>query len=152
MAEFWKKFRESMGIDMYEEDDDFMDELEEELDEPAILPEKQSSKKKASSSKGNVVSLPTSQMQKMIVYQPISTEDTKHIIDNLKRRKPVIVNMEELDAKCAQRILDLMCGAVYALDGRYHRIAERIFAIVPNNYTVVANDRTAEYDDDIELI
>ena len=89
MAEFWKKFRESMGIDMYEEDEDFMDELEEELDEPAILPEKQSSKKKASSSKGNVVSLPTSQMQKMIVYQPISTEDTKHIIDNLKSRKPV---------------------------------------------------------------
>ncbi len=55
---------------------------------------------------GKVVSMPSPATQmKMIVYQPMSYEDTQNIIDNLKSRKPVIVNMEELEIDCAQRIL-----------------------------------------------
>ncbi len=88
-----------------------------------------------------VVNMPTPATQmKMIVYQPLSYEDTQNIIDNLKSRKPVIVNMEELEIDCAQRILDFMAGAIYALSGTIHKISRGIFVVAPNNIDVVGND------------
>ena len=91
--------------------------------------------------RGKVVSMPSPASQmKMIVYQPISYEDTQNIIDNLKSRKPVIVNMEELEIDCAQRILDFMAGAIYALSGTIHKISRGIFVVAPNNIDVVGND------------
>lgn len=77
---------------------------------------------------------------KMIVYHPISYEDTQNIIDNMKSRKPVIVNMEELEVDCAQRILDFMAGAVYALNGTIFKISRGIFVVAPNNYDVIGNN------------
>lgn len=76
---------------------------------------------------------------KMIVYYPISYEDTQNIIDNLKSRKPVIVNMEELEVDSAQRILDFMAGAVYALNGTIFKIARGIFIVAPHNYDIIGN-------------
>jgi len=76
---------------------------------------------------------------KMIVYHPISYEDTQNIIDNLKSRKPIIVNMEELEIDCAQRILDFMAGAVYALNGTIFKVSRGIFVVAPNNYDVIGN-------------
>ena len=84
--------------------------------------------------------LPISGGMKMIVYHPVSYEDTQIIIDNLKNRKPVIVNMEELDVDCAQRILDFLSGAVYALTGTMCKISRGIFVVAPNNYDVVGNN------------
>lgn len=84
--------------------------------------------------------LPISGGMKMIVYHPVSYEDTQIIIDNLKNRKPVIVNMEDLDVDCAQRILDFLSGAIYALGGTMCKISRGIFVVAPNNYDVVGNN------------
>ena len=84
--------------------------------------------------------LPVSGGMKMIVYHPVSYEDTQIIIDNLKSRKPVIVNMEELDMDCAQRILDFLSGAIYALNGTMCKVSRGIFVVAPNNYDVVGNE------------
>ena len=92
---------------------------------------------RASSSTG--ANLPISGGMKMIVYHPVSYEDTQSIIDNLKNRKPVIVNMEELELDTAQRILDFLSGAVYALNGTMCKISRGIFVVAPNNYDVVGN-------------
>lgn len=76
---------------------------------------------------------------KMIVYQPMTYDDTQNIIDNLKNRKPVIVNLESLEIDTAQRILDFMSGAVYALNGNIHKISKGIFILVPNNVDIAGN-------------
>lgn len=91
--------------------------------------------------------LPISGGMKMIVYHPVSYEDTQNIIDNLKNRKPVIVNMEELEMETAQRILDFLSGAVYALNGTMCKISRGIFVVAPNNYDVVGNG-DEDYDED----
>ena len=85
--------------------------------------------------------------QKMIVYHPVCYEDTQSIIDNMKNRKPVIVNMEELDVETAQRILDFLSGAVYAIDGTMCKISRNIFVVAPNSYDVIGNGNEAEYGD-----
>ena len=43
---------------------------------------------------------------------------TSYNVCYTKLLRPVIVNMEELELDTAQRILDFLSGAVYALNGR----------------------------------
>jgi cell division inhibitor SepF len=95
-------------------------------------------------SRSKVVGLPTSGNVKVIVYRPVCYEETQSIIDNLKSRKSVIVNMEDLEISCAQRILDFMSGAIYALNGTIFKVSKGIFVVAPMNVDVVGNDREDE--------
>ena len=135
---FFNKFLDYIGLEETE-----MDENELLEDEADVMPHEDNivNINRARERGGKVVSMPSPAAQmKMIVYQPLSYEDTQNIIDNLKSRKPVIVNMEELEIDCAQRILDFMAGAIYALSGTIHKISRGIFVVAPNNIDVVGND------------
>ena len=76
---------------------------------------------------------------KMLVYRPMSYDDTQNIIDNLRQGKPVIVNLEELELDVAQRVLDFMSGAVYALSGSIFKVANGIFVLAPNSVDISGN-------------
>ncbi|MGI6192986.1 MAG: cell division protein SepF [Christensenellales bacterium] len=83
--------------------------------------------------------IPSGVNMKMIVYQPMSYEDAQNIVDNLRARKPVIVNMVDLERECAQRVVDFIAGAVYALNGTIRKVSFGIFVIVPSNVALVGN-------------
>ena len=142
MAKLLNKFLDYIGIEETElEDDELLDvdDYEEDTEETEKVLSLSNRGKKKTTASSNVVSLPTAAQMKMIVYHPISYEDTQNIIDNLKSRKPVIVNMEELEIECAQRILDFMAGAVYALSGTIYKISRGIFVVAPTNYDIIGN-------------
>ena len=114
---------------------------------PLIDPEpKKSAREPRLQGGGETVPMPNVAAMKMIVYHPVSYEDAQNIIDNLKARKPVIVNMEELDVAAAQRILDFISGAIYAINGTIAKISRGIFVVAPNNYDVIGNEN-GEYED-----
>ena len=77
---------------------------------------------------------------KMIVYQPMSYDDTQNIVDNLKRNKPVIVNLEAVDKQEAQRTLDFISGAIYAINGDIQKINSAVFVLVPANVDISGNN------------
>ena len=144
MAKFLKKINNFLGIEDVDYDEtDYMDESMSDEDygfqEDETLKVSNRAKKRES---GNVVSLPNSNSMKMIVYHPMNYEDTQHIIDNLKSRKPVVVNMEHLLPEAALRILDFMSGAIYALNGTMYKVSQGIFIVAPTNYDIIgdAND------------
>lgn len=114
-------------------------EMEQELDdvveEAAPEPVEAPSRVK----RGKIVNMPSSNTMKMIVFQPVSYEDTQSIIDNLKSRKPVVANLENLDVEVAQRVLDFMSGAVYAINGTIQKVSRCIFVLAPNNVDVMGN-------------
>ncbi|MDD3401564.1 MAG: cell division protein SepF [Eubacteriales bacterium] len=132
----YNKFLDFIGIE--EADDNKEDDL---FNEAAEQPAAHRTKKKEPRLQGggDTVPMPNVAAMKMIVYHPVSYEDAQNIIDNLKSRKPVIVNMEELEVSSAQRILDFISGAVYALNGTICKISRGIFVVAPNNYDVVGN-------------
>jgi cell division inhibitor SepF len=147
MASLYTKFLDFIGIEESDEQDDeragdgyYRDEAPERSSgafgggRAAATTRKNDRVQNASGA-----NLPISGGMKMIVYHPVSYEDTQSIIDNLKNRKPVIVNMEELELDTAQRILDFLSGAVYALNGTMCKISRGIFVVAPNNYDVVGN-------------
>lgn len=89
--------------------------------------------------RGKVLDIHTASQVKMVIYQPSSFDHTSEICDNLKQRKPIIVNLENVDGELARRILDFMSGAVYALDGNLNKISGGIFLAAPSNVEISDN-------------
>ncbi|MBO4305545.1 MAG: cell division protein SepF [Clostridia bacterium] len=138
MSKVATKIRNWLGFDVVddEEIDDIEFEEEQELETIATREEKRRERK----SQGKVVDLPiSSNRSKLIVYRPVSYEDTMSIIDNLKSRKPIILNMENIEIDVAQRILDFMSGACSAMGGDIRKVSAKIFAVVPADYEIVGN-------------
>ncbi len=76
---------------------------------------------------------------RMVVFQPQTYDDTQTIIDNLKSGKPVIVNLETLNPDIAQRVLDFIGGAIYALDGNVRKVSKGIFLLAPEGVDIAGN-------------
>jgi cell division inhibitor SepF len=76
---------------------------------------------------------------RMVVFQPQSFEDTQTLIDSLKGNRPVIVNLENLNVDAAQRVLDFVSGAIYALDGSVRKISKGIFLMAPAGVDISGN-------------
>ena len=83
-----------------------------------------------------VVSMPQVQQVKMVISQPTTFEQSEAICDLLKEKKSVIVNLEYVNKDIARRIIDVVSGAVHALDGHIQKVSNSIFLIAPYNYEI----------------
>ena len=90
-----------------------------------------------------IVSLPQAQQVKMVISQPTSFEQSEGICDLLKEKKSIIVNLEYVNKDVARRIIDVISGAVHALDGHIQKVSNSIFLIAPFNYDIT-NDMARE--------
>ena len=83
-----------------------------------------------------VVNMPQTNQIKMVISQPTTFEQSEAICDLLKEKKSVIVNLEYVNKDVARRIVDVISGAVHALDGHIQKISNSIFLIAPYNYDI----------------
>ena len=72
----------------------------------------------------------------LVISQPTNFEQAEEICSYLKNRKSVIVNLEYVNKDVARRIVDVMSGAVHALDGHIQKISNSIFLIAPTYYEI----------------
>ena len=75
---------------------------------------------------------------KLIVIEPSGFDESPKLVDSLKAKKPVIINLEKLETETARKIFDFLSGATYALDGNVQKIANNIFIFAPDNVAVAA--------------
>ncbi|AEB75852.1 cell division protein SepF [Clostridium botulinum] len=86
--------------------------------------------------KGKVVSIHTAASTKVIILKPMDYDAAIEICDNLKARKIIVVNMTSLESKIAQRLLDFIAGASYALGGSLDEIDKGVYIISPSNVEI----------------
>lgn len=134
------KLKNWFGFDIVEEEIEDEELEAEEVQELEPIPAAREERHRERRNQSKVVELPNqSSRSKLIVYRPVSYEDAMSIIDNLRRNKPIILNMESIEIEVAQRILDFMSGACSAMGGDIRKISAKIFAVVPANYEIVGN-------------
>lgn len=75
---------------------------------------------------------------RLMVIEPKSFDECPKLVDNLKTKKPVILNLERLENETARKIFDFLSGATYALDGNVQKVANNIFIFAPENVDVTA--------------
>ena len=122
----------------YYEDEALMEE-EENFYEEEFEEEEQEEPKFSRRKHSRAMGVPAGSKMRMLVFQPSSYEEAECIIDNLKARKPVIMNLDELEIELGQRILDFVGGAVYSLNGDIKKVARSIFVVAPSNVDVAQN-------------
>lgn len=83
-----------------------------------------------------VVSIHTQKQLRVVVMEPSSFEEAQTIADQLKNRRPVIVNLENADRNLAKRIVDFVSGTTYALNGNMQKVGNGIFLFVPSNVDI----------------
>lgn len=79
------------------------------------------------------------QQFKLVVTEPKSFDECPKLVDSLKSRKPVIINLEKLETEKARKIFDFLSGATYALNGNVQKVANNIFVFAPDNVDVLSN-------------
>lgn len=125
------KIWEAMGLNAQEDEEYYDDEIMEE-EEPQQQEENVGFFKR---NREKVVNMPQTQVR-MVISQPTSFEQAEEICDYLKNRKSVIVNLEYVNKDIARRIVDVMSGAVQALDGHIQKVSNSIFLIAPTYYEI----------------
>lgn len=93
--------------------------------------------------KSNVVSMPQPQQIKMKISKPTNFDQADEIVVQLKEKNAVVINLEYVSKDVARRIVDVVSGAVKALDGNIEKVSNSIFVVAPYNYDIV-NEITKE--------
>lgn len=125
-----------------EVEDDMLDEEFEEIEEEIEVSEDLNNSVGAiTQPKSNkIVNIHTAGQMKVVIVEPKKYEEVTSIADQLKQRRAVIVNLENLDdAVTRKSIFDFMNGAVYVLDGSIQKVSKAIFILAPNNVDIDAN-------------
>ena len=75
------------------------------------------------------------------VIKPQEINEAQTVTDFLRRGKTIVINMEGVELAPAQRIIDFIGGACYALEGTLQAISANIFIAAPNNIEVTGDLR-----------
>jgi cell division inhibitor SepF len=154
---FWdnvKKFTQPLGDDDYDDyDDEEMDEYEDELDEPA--PRRRASFTSEDSDLGSApVSAPVSAApsgfnaqvlnmsagkHEIVLFRAATFADASKAADDLRSKKQVILNMENVDKALSRRVVDFLTGCVYALDGEVRKVAQATYLFCPHGMDIVGD-------------
>ena len=134
MEKVWGLFGMDPAEDKEEEEVENYDQEEEEATEEEE--QEQETRRPWGRKNSKVVSMPQVQQVKMVISQPANFEQAANICDLLKQKKSVIVNLEYVNKDVARRIIDVVSGAVHALDGHMQKISNSIVLIAPFNYDI----------------
>ena len=111
--------KEFIGFGDIEEDDEEM-----EYEEPAEEVHQQKRSK--------VVPLNPAQAQaKIVVLKPKCFSNSTAVADELKRRRPVVIDVGALDPDEARRVVDFIAGTVYGVNGNMQKVSGGIFLATP---------------------
>ena len=128
MNKIWGAF----GMDANEEEEEEYEDNTEEIEEE----EENNRENKIWGRRNKLVAMPQPQQIKMVISQPTTFDQAEDICDLLKDKQSVIVNLEYVNKDIARRIIDVVSGAVHALDGHIQKVSNSIFLIAPYNYEI----------------
>lgn len=73
----------------------------------------------------------------LIIYAPRDNNDIKILVDCIRRREACIVNLGQLKQIDADKILQFLSGAVYALRGSIKRLQGDLFLMTPEGINIM---------------
>jgi cell division inhibitor SepF len=77
---------------------------------------------------------------RIVTLHPRSYTEARAIGERFRDGVPVIMNLTELDAASAKRLVDFAAGLVFALRGGFDKVTNRVFLLTPANVEVSADD------------
>lgn len=145
---FIDKIKFFWGVDSHEEDrtEDFYEDMKRtdlEMEETnmtlnAISDATQKSMNTIKTS-NKILNIHSNAQMNVVLFNPKTFDESTHIVDTLKSRRPVVMNISELDKDLGRKIFDFCSGALYALDGHIQQVAKGIFILAPQNVDITGD-------------
>jgi cell division inhibitor SepF len=134
------KFKDLVGIEEIDDDEITEEEIEQagqKIERKPVEPRTHYQR----SQREKVVPMAnrTTNPFKLVVIDPEGFEECPKLVDSLKARKPIIINLEKTDSETARKIFDFLSGATYALNGNVQKVANNIFVFAPDNVDISAS-------------
>lgn len=83
-----------------------------------------------------------SQNMGIVITEPRSYEEDSRLISGyLKDGHVVVINLKYLDAPTGKRLVDFVCGTIYAFEGYVKKLGGNIFLCTPGSINVVDNQQ-----------
>ena len=163
---FWdnvKKFAQPYSDEEYDDYDE-MDEYEDEVQETAPRSRRTSpfsaltqeaepaapapAPAPSSNFSGHVMNMSSAGKQEVVLFHAKTFDDAAKAADELRKRRAVILNMENVDKSLTRRVVDFLSGSVYALDGSVKKVAQSTYLFCPHNMDVVGDLETIQVESD----
>lgn len=97
----------------------------------------------ANSFNGRVVNMGGNK-QEVVLFHAKSFDDAAKAADELRNRRAIILNMENIDKALTRRVVDFLSGSIYALDGKVKRIAQSTYLFCPYSMEIVGDLETIQ--------
>ncbi len=99
---------------------------------------------------GRVVDMRAPSGQQIVFLHPGSIETAQEACNHLRAGRTVVCNFERIDQKTAQRVIDFITGATFALDGQVTKVSPVIFLVAPHS-TMIIDENAAETTDSVRI-
>lgn len=133
-----------LSTEEYEEQDSWIGKLKDrwfgEAEEEEEIDEAFRNGNSRRSGPGTVVKLHSTRGTQISKRAPKNLGDAQKAAEDLKDRRPVIVNLEKTDDDLARRVIDFISGVTYALNGFYERVGDKVFLFTPANIVITDED------------
>ncbi|MEF9953235.1 MAG: cell division protein SepF [Clostridium sp.] len=143
----FKRVINSIGLSEEDEDDMDLEDTQEEYEEETKPKKSERNERrkpmnndydeidamKASNKSGKVVSINSTSSPKVILKKPKEMEDMMEVVDAVKSKKIAVVNLLDVDLPLAQRMIDYIGGACYAINGKFAQISHLVYILVGEN-------------------
>ena len=80
----------------------------------------------------------------VIICEPHSYSESVEFVKYLRDKKSIVVNLHNLDAANACRLVDFLCGATHALNGNQQRISDSVFIFTPVGVALTAETQNSK--------
>ena len=122
---------------------------DDEEEEQAPPPRRDTHSAQASSRRGNVIhdarmdaraaqEVQYTHCERIVSVRQI--EECREIIKHLLHGESVLLNLENIDPKDCGRVVDLLSGAAFALQGRMIKVAHLSYLLAPENVEIIEED------------
>ncbi len=95
-------------------------------------------------SRGRLISFPGKPDQedgltKIALSELVDFDEVPEVVANLRSDVPVVINLRRSAPQMAQRILDFLCGVIFAIDGRIAKVEDAIYLLTPKGVNISAD-------------
>ena len=166
MKNIWERVKDFTGP--YAADDDYDDEYEdmedgfEEEEAPRYSRDRKDSRRErrtapvsestpeenedpvpgfgvAAGFSGHVVGSAPSNKQQLVLVRPETFNDATAIATNLRQKKAIVLNLDNVDKALARRVVDFLSGCTFAVDGSVKKVAHATYLFCPSNMEVTGD-------------
>lgn len=84
----------------------------------------------------------SSAKQQLVLVRPDTFNDAPAIANNLREKKAIVLNLDNVDKALARRVVDFLSGCTYAVDGSVKKVAHATYLFCPSNMEITGDLKT----------